>query len=293
MLPSFHKKYSTNAMQIIKSTKEMQSQAIGLRMQGRIIGLVPTMGALHEGHMALVKQARERCDIVIVSVFVNPTQFGPNEDFEEYPRTLEDDAKKCEDLGADIVFAPSTSSIYPQDFSTFIYEEKLSKGLCGISRPGHFRGVCTVVTKLYNLCRPDMAFFGQKDAQQTAIIKRMTHNLNFNIEAVVVPTVREPDGLAMSSRNAYLTPPQREEALKIYKALRAGKELTEQGIRQTDRIEAEVTHSLTTGRRLRVIYVSIVDRDSLEPVRQVTPGKTLLAVACWVDEVRLIDNIIL
>lgn len=280
-------------MQTIKSINEMQSQAIGLRVQGRIIGLVPTMGALHPGHIALIREARERCDTVVVSLFVNPTQFGPNEDFSRYPRALEQDLQNCADEGVDIAFCPSAEEMYPPDFSTYINEEKLSKGLCGISRPGHFRGVCTVVAKLFNLCRPDIAFFGQKDAQQTAIIKRMTRDMNFNVEIAVVRTVREPHGLAMSSRNTYLTQPQREEALKMYRALQAGKALAEEGITQVDRIEAEVTHVLRGGRRLRVIYVAIVDRETLEPVRTVVPGKTLIAIACWVDEIRLIDNIVL
>lgn len=280
-------------MQILKSVHEMQSQAIGLRSKGNIIGLVATMGALHNGHLALVRQARERCDVVIVSIFVNPTQFGPNEDLDRYPKRFESDLALCEKEGVDIVFAPDRGDIYQDDFSTYISEEKLAKGLCGVSRPGHFRGVCTVVAKLFNLCRPDMAFFGQKDAQQTAIIKRMVRDLNFNVEIVAVPTVREPDGLALSSRNAYLTPPQREEALKMYRALCAGRALVENGVRQVDRIEAEVTHCLRDSRRLRVIYVATVDRETLEPVRLAEPGKSLLAIACWVDEVRLIDNVLL
>lgn len=280
-------------MQTIKSVSEMQSQVFGLRKQGRKIGLVPTMGALHAGHLSLIRLAREKCDVLIVTIFVNPTQFGPSEDLDRYPQTFENDSKMCVEEGVDIIFCPPREEIYPADFSTYIVEERIGKSLCGVSRPGHFRGVCTVVAKLFNICLPDVAVFGQKDAQQTAIIKRMVRDLNFNIEVVSAPTVREPDGLAMSSRNVYLNTQQREEALKMYRALRAGKTLAEEGITQVDRIEAEVTHYLRGGRRLRVIYVATVNRDTLEPLRTLLPGKSLLAIACWVDEVRLIDNVLL
>ncbi len=278
-------------MQIIPSIPEMQSVAITLRTQGKLIALVPTMGALHEGHLRLIDSAKQRADVVIVSIFVNPTQFGPNEDFSKYPRTFEADAEACKQRGADIVFAPKKDDIYPPGYSTYVTEERLSKGLCGISRPGHFRGVSTVVNLLFNITRPDFAVFGQKDAQQAAIIKKMVADLWLPVEIVVAPTVREADGLAMSSRNQYLSEEQRHDAARIYRALREGKRLVDEGIRSPDRVLAEVTHVLSQSRRIRVIYVTMVDRDTFTPVREVVPGKCLIAVAVWVNDIRLIDNL--
>jgi pantoate--beta-alanine ligase len=278
-------------MQTIPSIPEMQSLAISLRTHGKLIGLVPTMGALHEGHLRLIDAAKQKADVVIVSIFVNPTQFGPNEDFAKYPRTLEADLAACEKRGADIVFAPKMADIYPPGYSTYITEERISKGLCGISRPGHFRGVCTVVNLLFNITRPDFAVFGQKDAQQVATIKKMVADLWLPVEVVVAPTLREPDGLAMSSRNQYLSEEQRGEAAKIYRALREGKRLVDEGIRSPDRVLAEVTHVLAQSRRIRVIYVALVDRESFIPVREVVPGKGLIAVAVWLNDIRLIDNL--
>jgi pantoate--beta-alanine ligase len=278
-------------MQIIPTIPEMQSLAISLRTHGKLIGLVPTMGALHEGHLRLIDAAKQKADVVIVSIFVNPAQFGPNEDFAKYPRTLETDIAACEKRGADIVFTPKSSDIYPPGYSTYVSEERLSKGLCGISRPGHFRGVCTVVNLLFNITRPDFAVFGQKDAQQVATIKKMVADLWLPLEVVVAPTLREPDGLAMSSRNQYLSEEQRSEAAKIYRALLEGKRLVDEGIRSPDRVLAEVTHVLAQSRRIRVIYVTLVDRDSFAPVREVIPGKGLIAVAVWLNDIRLIDNV--
>jgi pantoate--beta-alanine ligase len=278
-------------MQIISSITEMQGAAINLRTQGKLIGLVPTMGALHEGHLQLIDAAREKSDVVIVSIFVNPTQFGPSEDFSKYPRTLEADLKACESRGVDIVFTPKKESIYPADYSTYVGEERMSKGLCGISRPGHFRGVCTVVNILFNITRPDVAVFGRKDAQQVAIIKKMVTDLWLPIQVVVVPTVREADGLAMSSRNRYLLDEQRTEARKLYQALREGKRMVDEGTRSVDRVLAEITHILAQSRRIRLIYVAMVDRETMVPMREIVPGKCLLMVAAWVNDVRLIDNI--
>ncbi len=277
-------------MQIIPTIPEMQSLAISLRTQGKLIALVPTMGALHEGHLRLIDIAKQRADVVIVSIFVNPTQFGPNEDFAKYPRTFEADVAGCEARGANIVFAPTKDAIYPPGYSTYVSEERLSKGLCGISRPGHFRGVSTVVNLLFNITRPDYAVFGQKDAQQVAIIKKMVADLWLPVEIIVAPTVREPDGLAMSSRNKYLSEEQRADATRIYRALREGKRLVDEGIRSPDRVLAEVTHVLSQSRRIRVIYVAMVDRESFVTVREITPGKSLIAIAVWVNDVRLIDN---
>ena len=280
-------------MQTIQSVNEMQSHAIGLRSSGRLIGLVPTMGSLHEGHLQLVDIAKERADKVIVSIFVNPTQFGPSEDFAKYPRVLEADLEKCRERGVDIVFAPSAEEIYPKGYSTYVDEESLSSGLCGVSRPNHFRGVTTVCLKLFNITRPDIAVFGQKDAQQCAVIKKMIADLNVPTEVVVGPIHRDPDGLATSSRNAYLTDTQREAALTISKSLFTAQKMVQDGIRSVDRVMAEIIHTLSLSRRVRVIYVQIVDRETMEPMREVVPGKCIACVAAWVDQVRLIDNIAL
>lgn len=280
-------------MQIITSVFEMQTLAEDLRSKGQIIGLVPTMGALHEGHLSLIRLAAERADTVIVSIFVNPTQFSPSEDFNKYPRELETDAAKCEAAGADIVFAPFATEMYPKGYSTYISEEFIARPLEGISRPTHFRGVTTIVAKLFNICRPDLAVFGQKDAQQVAVIKKMVNDLNFTVDIVTAPTVREADGLAMSSRNRYLTDSQRKEALAISRTLMTARDMVAAGERRADRLVAEVTHLLSQHRRIRVIYASLVDRCTMEPVREVIPGKAILAIAAWVDEVRLIDNVVL
>ncbi len=280
-------------MQIITSVSEMQTLAHQLRSSGQLIGLVPTMGALHEGHLNLVRLAAERADKVIVSVFVNPTQFAPNEDFNKYPRELEADIAKCTEAGADYIFAPDPSEIYPKGYSTFLSEEHVAKPLEGISRPTHFRGVTTVVALLFNICRPDLAVFGQKDAQQAAVIHKMVADLRFSVDVVIAPTLREPDGLAMSSRNRYLTPSLRTEALSISRALFKARDMVAAGELRSDRLVAEATHILAQHRRVRVIYVSLVNRHTMEPMREVVPGVSLLAIAAWLDEVRLIDNIVL
>lgn len=280
-------------MQIITSVSEMQTLAHELRSKGQIIGLVSTMGALHEGHLSLVRLAAERADKVVVSIFVNPTQFAPSEDFNKYPRELEADVAKCESAGADYVFAPPHEDVYPKNYSTFITEERVAKPLEGVSRPTHFRGVTTVVAKLFNICRPDLAVFGQKDAQQVAVIQKMVTDLNFTVDIVVAPTQREPDGLAMSSRNRYLSNTQRTEALAISRALFKARDMVAAGERRSDRLIAEATHILSQQRRIRVIYVSLVDRFTMEPMKEAEPGRSLVTVAVWVDEVRLIDNIVL
>lgn len=281
-------------MQTITSVSEMQSLAGQLRAQGKRIGLVPTMGALHEGHLSLVKLARERADVVVVSIFVNPTQFGPSEDFSKYPRPLEADLAACEAAGVDYVFNPAPEAVYPKGYSTYVLEEHIAKPLEGASRPSHFRGVTTVVAKLFNIVRPHFSVFGQKDAQQVAVITKMAVDLNFDVEIVVAPTLREADGLAMSSRNRYLTNTQRVEALVISKALRKAVEMVAAGERRVDRLIAEATHLIGQHRRVRIIYVSIVDRDTMEAVKgEITEGRAIMAIAAWVDEVRLIDNQIL
>lgn len=278
-------------MQIIQSVNETQSHAISLRSSGRLIGLVPTMGSLHAGHLELIDIAKEKADKVIVSIFVNPTQFGPSEDYHQYPRVLEEDLEKCEARGVDIVFNPSVDEMYPEGYSTYVDEEHISAGLCGISRPHYFRGVTTVCLKLFNIARPDVAVFGQKDAQQYAVVEKMVADLNLPTEIVAGPTVREPEGLALSSRNAYLSEVQRQEALSISKALRVAKVMVDEGTRSVDRIVAEITHHLSLHRRVRVIYVQVVDKETMKQATEIVPGQQLVTLAAWVDQTRLIDNI--
>jgi pantoate--beta-alanine ligase len=280
-------------MQKITTVSEMQALAGSLRAQGKTIGLVPTMGALHDGHLSLIKLAAQKADVVVVSVFVNPAQFGPSEDFNKYPRDLERDAGLCEKTGAHILFAPTNGEMYPKGYSTYVTEERVAKPLEGASRPTHFRGVTTIIAKLFNVTRPTFAVFGQKDAQQAAVIMKMTADMNFQVGIVVAPTVREEGGLAMSSRNRYLTNTQRAESLAISGALAHAKDMVANGERRVDRLVAEVTHLLGEKRRIRIIYVSIVDSRTMEPAREVIPGESLMVIAAWVDEVRLIDNMIL
>ena len=269
----------------------MQALADKLRAKEQRIGFVPTMGALHAGHLSLVKLARAKADVVVVSIFVNPTQFGPSEDYSNYPRPLEHDLELCAEAGVDAIFLPPVAEIYPKGCSTFVVEEAVSRPLEGASRPTHFRGVATVVAKLFNIVRPHIAVFGQKDAQQVAVLKRIVADLHLPVKFVIAPIVREPDGLAMSSRNRYLTALQREDAVVISRALRRAQEMVAGGERRDDRLIAEATHLISQKRRVRVIYVALVDKDTFEPLREVMPGKTLLAIAVWVDEVRLIDNV--
>ena len=278
-------------MEIIRTVSEMQSTAEQLRAQGKRVALVPTMGALHAGHLSLVDIALKKADAVVVSIFVNPTQFGPNEDFDSYPRTLEADLEKLKEKGVQYVFTPERDDFYPKDFSTYISEEKLSKGLCGASRPGHFRGVCTVVGILFNIVHPHLAVFGQKDAQQVAVVRRMVRDLRMGVEIVVAPIVREESGLAMSSRNRYMVPEQRNDALRISQALKIAKQFIDNGTRSADRVIAEITNHLSQSRRIRVIYAHVVDRETLVPLREIIPGKSMIVLAVWVGEVRLIDNL--
>ena len=278
-------------MRVVKTVDEMQQASRECRMTGRKIAFVPTMGALHEGHLSLVETAKESADVVAVSIFVNPTQFAPNEDFESYPRDTERDLGILQEMGVDFVFTPTAESMYPDDHTFFVDEEKISKTLCGVSRPSHFRGVATVCTKLLNIVLPDFLVVGMKDAQQAIILNRLIRNLHFPTELVVAPTVRDEDGLALSSRNKKLTESQRVEALKIYQSLKTAKELTEKGTTNTDRLIAEVTNRINS-LRLRVIYVKAVSLDDMSDIREVVPGQTLIAVAVWVDQIRLIDNIV-
>ncbi|MDT8391612.1 MAG: pantoate--beta-alanine ligase [Lentisphaeria bacterium] len=278
-------------MKTITSVSDMWRTTREWRRQGFTIGLVPTMGFLHDGHVSLIAAARKRADRVVVTIFVNPTQFGPNEDFADYPRDAVRDRRLCETAGAAAVFLPDADTFYAPDHSTWVHEDSLTSGLCGVSRPGHFRGVTTVVTKLFNVTLPDIAVFGQKDAQQALVIKRMTRDLNFPVDIVLAPIVREPDGLAMSSRNVRLAPEERARALSIFRGLRAAQDMFDGGERGTAALMDTVTTTLARSVD-DIDYVALVDVETLEPVETIR-GAALLAVAARVGSVRLIDNCLL
>lgn len=260
--------------------------------QDHRVGLVPTMGALHEGHLSLVRAARAKCESVVVSIFVNPLQFGPNEDLAKYPRSFERDCELLEREKVDILFAPSVEDMYPKNAVTYVTVEGMSEKLCGRSRPGHFRGVTTVVAKLFHVVEPEVAFFGQKDAAQCAIIRRMVRDLNFPVEIVVGPIVREPDGLAMSSRNTYLSPEERKLSLVLYRALTEVKRRFDQGERDAARLVEAGKQVLAREPGVRPDYLEIVDPDMLDPISEVR-SETLVAVAAFVGGTRLIDNVLL
>jgi pantoate--beta-alanine ligase len=279
-------------MKICKTIDEMRQASRAARIDGRRLGLVPTMGALHEGHLSLVRTARQRCDSVAVSIFVNPAQFGPTEDFSKYPRSFERDCQLLEVEGVNIVFAPSADEMYPPGSATFITVEGLSEKLCGESRPGHFRGVTTVVAKLFNIVQPDLAVFGQKDSAQAVIIRRMVRDLNFDVEIVVCPIVRERDGLAMSSRNAYLDPQQRKQALILYRVLMRVQFLSDKGEKDARKLIAAALEVMREEPGVRLDYFEVVDRETLDPVADTSHG-ALVAVAAFVGTTRLIDNILL
>jgi pantoate--beta-alanine ligase len=281
-------------MEIINRRQRMSSVARKIRrVQDRTIGLVPTMGALHQGHLSLVREARRMCDVVIVSVFVNPIQFGPNEDFTRYPRDLTKDTALLTDYNIDYIFAPSVEEIYPKGFSTYVNVEGLSDQLEGASRPGHFRGVATIVTILLNTTRPDFAFFGQKDAQQALIIKRLIKDLAFDTEIVVLPTVREDSGLAISSRNLYLSAEEQTAATVIHQALSRAKTAYKEGERNGGRLETLIRSTIELETRAKVDYITVADAESLERVDKLDERPILIAVAAYFGKTRLIDNIIL
>jgi pantoate--beta-alanine ligase len=260
------------------------------RARGASVGLVPTMGALHEGHLSLIRAARAENDVVVVSIFVNPTQFGPTEDLDRYPRDLEADRAMSGEAGADLIFSPAVGEMYAEDFSSWVDVEGLTEGLCGRSRPRHFRGVCTVVTKLLNICQPDRAYFGEKDAQQLAVITRMARDLDLRTQIVPCPTVREAGGLAMSSRNARLSAAQRAQAPVLYKALREARDLVGEGERDPARLEAVVRALLAEATLGNVDYIEIVGANDLAPVATLA-GRVLIALAVRFGDVRLIDNV--
>lgn len=276
-------------MKIINSIKEIRIEVKEWKKKGLSVGFVPTMGFLHEGHVSLIKKARNKNDKVIVSIFVNPTQFGPNEDFESYPRDLTRDSELCNSAGADLIFFPEVSEMYPETSYTNINVDKLTIGLCGEKRPGHFSGVCTVVSKLFNIVAPDRAYFGEKDAQQLAVIKRMVKDLNFDIEIVGCPIIREEDGLAKSSRNTYLSAEERKASLVLNESLNLAKESLLQGETDPDKIKAIIVRKLSGEALARIDYVEIVDSLSLEPLTLINKP-ILIAIAVFIGKTRLIDN---
>ncbi len=281
-------------MEIINRRQRMSSVARKIRReQDRTVGLVPTMGALHEGHLSLVREARRMCDVVVVTVFVNPTQFGPGEDFAHYPRDLTKDTALLTDYNVDYIFAPTVEEIYPKGFATYVNVEGLSEQLEGASRPGHFRGVATVVTVLLNTIRPDFAFFGQKDAQQALVIRRLVKDLAFDTEIVILPIVREDSGLAISSRNLYLTPDEQKSATILHKALKQAKQAFKDGERNAHRITDLIRQTVESEPRARLDYVTIADAETLEKLDRVDDRPTLIALAAYVGKTRLIDNTIL
>lgn len=277
-------------MQKIDTISAMRESAGALRRGGRKVALVPTLGALHAGHASLIRLAREKAESVVVSAFVNPLQFGPSEDYAKYPRTPAPDAALAEKEEAAVLFTPSVEEMFPKGFSSQVVEEAVSKPLCGVARPTLFRGMLTCWVKLLNIVQPDLLVIGEKDPQQIAVVRKVATDLLLPVEIVTAPLVRDADGLAISARNQYLTPNQREEALAVFRALTKAREMVANGVKSADRLVAEVTHLIAEKRRLRVIYISIVDRHTMEQLREITPGQCLLAISFWVDEVRLTDN---
>lgn len=279
-------------MEVISKPEKMQRLSLKLRSEGKTIGFVPTMGYFHEGHLSLMRKARQECDVVVVSIYVNPLQFGPREDFNRYPRDIERDLKMAESVGVDIVFAPTDEEMYPEGYQTFVEVTELTRGLEGIHRPGHFRGVTTVVAKLFNIVLPHKAYFGEKDFQQLRVVQKMVRDLNFPVEIVPCPTVREEDGLAMSSRNTYLSPDERKAATILYRSLKAADELFKSGERNATRLKAKVWEVLATEPLVRPQYVEIVDAETLEPVYTVDRPSVIL-LAAFVGQARLIDEWVL
>ncbi len=279
-------------MEIIRSVDQMRRRSAELREAGSVVALVPTMGALHEGHLSLVRLAAELADAVVVSVFVNPTQFGPSEDFERYPRDLDEDARLAAEAGAEFVFAPDVSEVYPAGFETVVHVQKLTRKMCGAFRPGHFAGVTTVVAKLFNVVRPNVAVFGQKDGQQSAVIERMSADLDMGVEIVRGPTVREPDGLAMSSRNAYLSPEERMDALVLHEALEYAERLYRCGETDAALLTDGMRTLIESAKTANIQYVVAVDAKTLEEVTELRAG-VMFALAVVVGKTRLIDNVVL
>jgi pantoate--beta-alanine ligase len=277
-------------LRIVESPEDMQSISDDLRIEREKIGFVPTMGAFHEGHLSLIRAARKACSQVVVSLFVNPTQFGPGEDFAQYPRTFDKDKSLAEEVGVDFLFAPPEQAVYSKEPVTYVEVERLTKVLCGMSRPAHFRGVTTIVAKLFNIVRPHKAFFGQKDAQQTAVIRKMVEDLNMGIEIVELPIVREPGGLAMSSRNQYLSPEERKDALALHNSLQEARRLVRSGERDATTIVAAMARMIRMTPNADIDYIEAVDASTLEMLDELK-GEVLIALAVRIGSTRLIDNI--
>lgn len=280
-------------METFSTLAEYHTLKSRIRLPGKTLGFISTGGALHAGHKRLIQTARAEVDILVVSIFVNPKEFSLHEKYERYPRNKQSDLEICRELGVDWVFSPDPHELFPDDYSTYLKETQITDDLCGQSRPHYFPGVLTLIAQYLNLFQPDVMFFGQKEAQKIAGVSRMIRDLRFNTRVEVFPTVREASGLAVASRNEWFSPQQAIDAAGVYESLKAGKEMVENGIRNPDRISAEVIHILSRRRRIRIIYVAIVDRQTMAPVREVISGETLIVTAVWVDEIRLIDNIML
>lgn len=278
-------------MRIVEKIADLRTIIRAQKREDKTIGFVPTMGYLHEGHLSLVETSLRHNDFTVVSIFVNPTQFGPNEDFDRYPRDVEGDLKKAESAGVDVVFIPAKEEMYPDGYMTYVNVEKMTDSLCGKSRPGHFRGVTTVVNKLFNIVEPDRAYFGQKDAQQALVIRKMVQDLNLDVEIVICPIVREDDGLAMSSRNVYLSDEDRKSAVVLYKSLLEAKEMMENGERDKEKIIGHIKNLIESKPNARIDYVEMVKADTLEDVN-VPEGEILIALAVKFGQTRLIDNMI-
>ncbi|MFW5975558.1 MAG: pantoate--beta-alanine ligase [Desulfosalsimonas sp.] len=276
----------------MRDIEQMQETAEGFRQQGKSIAFVPTMGFLHEGHLSLIRHGRQNADILVVSIFVNPAQFGPGEDYESYPRDPEKDSALAENQGADILFMPEKNDLYPRGYETYIYQESLPQHLCGLSRPGHFTGVMTIVAKLFNIIKPHYAVFGEKDYQQLAIIRKMTADLNFGIHIIGAPTVREPDGLAMSSRNKYLNQRQRNSALQLNRALSEAQEMTVKGENRARILIEAAVEKISASPEVSIDYVKVCDPETLEDM-EVVDRPALMALAAKVGRTRLIDNAML
>lgn len=278
-------------MKIINTIEEIREQVKQWKIEGKSVGFVPTMGYLHEGHQSLIERAHKENDKVVVSIFVNPTQFGASEDLESYPRDLERDSKLCEEAGADLIFHPEVTQMYAADACTYVDMDGLTKTLCGKSRPIHFKGVCIVVSKLFNIVTPDRAYFGQKDAQQLAVINRMVRDLNFGIEIVGCPIIREEDGLAKSSRNTYLSMEERKSAVVLSQGLAKGKEAIVEGEKSADQVKDIIREVIEIEPLAKVEYVEVVNFDNIEPIDTIK-GNILVAVAVYIGKTRLIDNFI-
>ncbi len=278
-------------MVIIRTIKKLRLVLSGYRHKSLTIGFVPTMGALHHGHLSLIKACRRENKIVVVSIFVNPTQFGPGEDFKKYPRTLKQDAALCKKEGVDIIFYPASGEMFSGGYKTFVTVEGLSQELCGLFRPGHFRGVATVVAKLFNIVQPDIAYFGQKDVQQASIIRRMARDLSMPIKIKVMPTVREIDGLAMSSRNIYLNPGERKDALVLSRSLLLAKRLVKDGVKDAAEITGKMREMILRVPRAKIDYIAVVDQEHLIPLKKIS-GRSLIALAVRIGKTRLIDNVV-